>query len=626
MAISRKNQDKHNKNLNPPGKKTAHSNIQISRSPISMHFISAYMNKESYKEFFSSIKFRIDLMIFIIGLFGVIISFVSFNTTNHLIGATKTIYLDRVQPLSTLNQINNLYSINIMASLYKVKTIENEQEIAVKLREINEIVSDARKNITDLYREYLATYLIPEEVLISSDAEKLMKETDVLLDKTQDLLNSSKAYWDIDELTRFTSVELLGSIEKINKKISALVRIQEEEAGRVFKEQQEDGALLAKVLAASTVLVLLLALLTSVVLSRWVTQPLSRLVEVMLQVASDSLNVVIPCLRNRDELGTVARAVEVFQKKARERLALEASRDADMAERSKLLSGLADRVEGEVGGTALTMNDTVRTMKDTTQSVAARQALSTSRTAAVGNAAGDMVLSMDILDSTVDQMSSTIQEIAHRAAGSSTISQAAAFAVDEATDQISRLVEAAEQIGNIVDLINSIAGQTNLLALNATIEAARAGDAGRGFAIVAAEVKGLATQTASATDDIAKRISDIQAETTAVAQRFRVLRQTIDEVDEASSSIAAAVEEQNAAMAEISRCMQAVHNSTQTVSREIQDVSHQLVLTGAGSIRTLWSLDDLQEISAGLEMAISGFAGSIRGQGDTGHGQSNQAA
>ena len=576
-----------------------------------------------------SIIAKLNLMIFVIGFSGISVSILSHHVLKSIIDDVRTIYVDRVQPLRSLSAITDLYAIGILEDIYKIDRSGNDEDLIMIMQSIHNKILLSRNKIDLLWSEYLGTYLIPEEVSIIKDVEEAMKESDLLLDQVKISTFNTKNIADLHEFDRFFSTKFLPSVDKIYEKMGALVDLQEKEVARILAKEEVAGNFWLTLLVVFGLIMGLLVLFIWVAVRRWIAQPLSRLVQTMSLVAHDDLDVKIPCINHQNELGTVARAVAVFQNKARERLALGAERNAgrlEAVERSRLLSGLANRVEEEVGAIALTMDSTIRAMRDTTQSAATRQNLTTSRTATVSETAEGMMSSMDILGSTVDQMSLSIQEIARRATGSSVTARAASDSVDQATAQVARLVAAAEQIGNIVDLISSIAGQTNLLALNATIEAARAGDAGRGFAIVATEVKSLATQTATATGDIARRVSEIQTETTAVAQQFQTLRQTIAQVDEASSGIAAAVEEQSSATQEIDRCMLAVRNSTQTVSGEIQSVSHQLVITGAGSIRTLWSLDDLHEVSSGLEMAISAFAKSIRGQADVAPGEPNLSA
>src|SRR6202007_1797629 len=152
---------------------------------------------------------------------------------------------------------------------------------------------------------------------------------------------------------------------------------------------------------------------------------------------------------------------------------------------------------------------------------------------------------------------------------------------------------AATRIGNVVELINTIAGQTNLLALNATIEAARAGEAGRGFAVVATEVKALADQTAKATGEISQQISGIQTATQESVGAIGEISGTIEKLSEISSTIAAAVEQQGAATQEISRNVQQAARGTEQVSSNIVDVQHGASETGSASAQVLSAAQSL---------------------------------
>ena len=188
-------------------------------------------------------------------------------------------------------------------------------------------------------------------------------------------------------------------------------------------------------------------------------------------------------------------------------------------------------------------------------------------------------------------------------------------AVDQArktNDRVGELSKAAARIGDVVELINTIAGQTNLLALNATIEAARAGEAGRGFAVVASEVKALAEQTARATGEIGQQISGIQAATHDSVGAIREISGTIEKLSEISSTIAAAVEEQGAATQEISRNVQQAAMGTQQVSSNISDVQRGASETGSASSQVLSASQSLSGDSNRLKLEVGKFLSSVR--------------
>ena len=188
-------------------------------------------------------------------------------------------------------------------------------------------------------------------------------------------------------------------------------------------------------------------------------------------------------------------------------------------------------------------------------------------------------------------------------------------AVDQArvtNDRVSELSKAATRIGDVVELINTIAGQTNLLALNATIEAARAGEAGRGFAVVASEVKALAEQTAKATGEIGQQITGIQAATQESVNAIKEISGTIEKLSEISSTIAAAVEEQGAATQEISRNVQQAAAGTQQVSSNIGDVQRGASETGSASSQVLAAAQSLSGDSNRLKLEVGRFLDSVR--------------
>jgi methyl-accepting chemotaxis protein len=185
-------------------------------------------------------------------------------------------------------------------------------------------------------------------------------------------------------------------------------------------------------------------------------------------------------------------------------------------------------------------------------------------------------------------------------------------AVDEAgrtNATVQSLAEAAQKIGQVVELINDIASQTNLLALNATIEAARAGEAGKGFAVVASEVKNLANQTAKATEEIAAQINEMQTTTNGAVGAIQGISGTIGRISEIATSIASAVEEQGAATQEIARNVQQAAAGTQDVSANIGGVTQAAGETGAGASQVLSAADELSRQSAQLQTEIDQFLG-----------------
>ena len=174
------------------------------------------------------------------------------------------------------------------------------------------------------------------------------------------------------------------------------------------------------------------------------------------------------------------------------------------------------------------------------------------------------------------------------------------------------MTKAAGRIGDVVDLINTIAAQTNLLALNATIEAARAGEAGRGFAVVATEVKALAEQTAKATGEIGQHIGAIQTATQDSVGAIKEIGDTIARMSEISSAIAASVEEQGAATQEISRNVQHAAHGTSEVSANIGDVQRGAGETGAASAQVHSAAQSLSQESNRLKSEVTRFLESVR--------------
>ena len=211
-----------------------------------------------------------------------------------------------------------------------------------------------------------------------------------------------------------------------------------------------------------------------------------------------------------------------------------------------------------------------------------------------------------------EEMASAIDEISRQVQNSERIASEAVEQAKRTNDRVGQLAHAAARIGDVVELINTIAGQTNLLALNATIEAARAGEAGRGFAVVASEVKALATQTAKATGEIDQQINSIQAATQESVAAIKEIGDTIATMSEIATAIASAVEQQGVATREISCNVQQAAQGTHQVSSNIADVQRGASATGSASAQVLTAAKSLSTESSRLKLDVDQFLNAVR--------------
>ena len=322
----------------------------------------------------------------------------------------------------------------------------------------------------------------------------------------------------------------------------------------------------------------------SLTVARSVTKAIAAMVQAMVRLAKGDMKVDIPGMGRHDEIGEMAGAVDVFKTNMieAERLRAEqADTEQRQAERRKAdmhrLAGEFEAAVGEIVETVSSASTELEASAGTlTRTAEHAQELATT----VASASEEASTNVQSVASATEELSSSVSEISRQVQASA---RKASQAVDQArttTEKVGELSMAAARIGDVVELINTIAGQTNLLALNATIEAARAGEAGRGFAVVASEVKALAAQTAKATGEIGQQISSIQKATEESVQAIQEISGTIEELSEVSSTIAAAVEEQGAATQEISRNIQHAAQGTEMVSSNIGEVQRGAAETG----------------------------------------------
>ncbi len=354
----------------------------------------------------------------------------------------------------------------------------------------------------------------------------------------------------------------------------------------------------------------------SLLVGQSISKALASMVSAMTRLAGGDVRMAIPGLGRRDEIGEMAGAVEVFKNNMIEAERLRADqRDAEarQAEQRKAdmreLANAFETAVGEIVDTVSSAATELEASADTLTKAAERSQTLATTVAAASEEASTNVQSVS---SASEELTSSVNEISRQVQESSRVANEAVDQAQKTNGRVSELSKAASRIGDVVELINTIAGQTNLLALNATIEAARAGEAGRGFAVVASEVKALAEQTAKATGEISQQISGIQAATQDFVAAIKEIGATIGRMSEISSTIAAAVEEQGAATQEISRNIQHAATGTQEVSSNITDVQHGANETGSASAQVHSAAKSLSSESNRLKLEVGKFLNSVR--------------
>jgi methyl-accepting chemotaxis protein len=362
-------------------------------------------------------------------------------------------------------------------------------------------------------------------------------------------------------------------------------------------------------------LLVCLCLAIGVFLNAGVSTPVIAMAAAVRRLAGRDLNTSIPGVGRGDEIGAMAAAVAVFKDSmlTADRLSAEQAREqAAKASHAAQLEGLVRGFEAKAGDLAGAVCTASGDMEATARAMSATASQANAQAATVASAAQAASAGVQTVAAAAEELASSIHEISRQVSQSSHITGRAVSETRRTDALVRELSDGAQKIGQVVELIASIAGQTNLLALNATIEAARAGDAGKGFAVVASEVKGLAGQTARATEQIAAQVTQIQNATRGAVEAINGIRITIDEVSTIATTIAAAVEEQGAATAEIARNVQQTAGATLDVTTAIGGVSEAARSTGTAADQVVSAASRLSRQSEDLSREVVSFVQGVR--------------
>jgi methyl-accepting chemotaxis protein len=527
------------------------------------------------------------------------------RTMNADTSEIATNWLPSVKALGELNVGIILYRATIRAHLLS-ETIEEKQAVEKSLEKIAE-------NNRRIRKSYEAMINSAEERALYDDWSRRWQEYKDISAKVMEVSRKEAGQFPREAL------ELNKRAIKVGNETDAILSRDielnnagaEQETRRAAETYSSALIILAVIVGAATIL----GAAFSFFVIRDISTGIASIVGPMQALGEGNLGAEVPHQGEKTEIGMMANALQVFKdaliakKAADEAAAIDAEAKI---ERGRRVDNITREFEQMIGEIVTTVSSASSQLESSAGSLSATAVRSQELSTAVAAASEEASTNVQSVASATEELSSSVNEISRQVQESARMAKDAVGQARSTTERVSELSKAATRIGDVVELINTIAGQTNLLALNATIEAARAGEAGRGFAVVASEVKALAEQTAKATGEIGQQINGIQVATQDSVGAIKEISGTIEKLSEISSTIAAAVEEQGAATQEISRNVQQAAQGTQQVSSNITDVQRGATDTGSASSEVLSAAQTLSTDSGRLKTEVAKFLTAVR--------------
>ena len=400
----------------------------------------------------------------------------------------------------------------------------------------------------------------------------------------------------------------------LNKDLEALSKVYAERSRKLAQTTEENHSL-AYILTALGAFALMVVVAGILIIARSIARPLSVITDTIRRVADGEDNVEVPHTARGDEIGSLARAIQIF-KEAMERNRKLNSQVLDDSkareERSQRIEASVEAFRSAIGDVVRTVNDSAAAMRSTAQGIASVASDASGRAVAAADATEQASSNVSAVAGAAEQLSASVEEIGRQVRASAAAVEQAGHRTDRSVTEIEGLAAATQRIDGVVALIQTIAAQTNLLALNATIEAARAGEAGRGFAVVAHEVKALAGQTAKATAEISENVATIQISTRNSVEAVREIGNAVREINDVTSNIASAIGQQDQATREISQNAQLAAQGNQTLVDNIGSLSNAMGQTTSAAESVLAASSELTATAGTLSREVEKFFRNLR--------------